>query len=126
MELARDLGFVAAGGAIGSALRYGVAVWLSPRGGDGFPWHTLAVNVTGAFLLGLLMSIAAGRAGWESWQLFAGVGLLGGFTTFSTFSVETLRLIENGMAGAAVANVAGSVALGLGAATLGIFIGRSI
>ena len=126
MEFVRELGFVAAGGAIGSALRYAVGVWSSQRIDHGFPWHTFAVNIVGAFLLGVLMSAAVERGGWGSWQLFAGVGLLGGFTTFSTFSVETLRLIENGLAGVAAANAIGSVVLGLAAAAVGVAVGRTL
>ena len=122
----RDAAYVAAGGAIGSALRYGVSVWLSQRVSHGFPWHTFAVNVGGAFALGLLMTLAVDRGGWGQWQLFAGVGLLGGFTTFSTFSYETLRLAQDGLTGAAAANALGSLAAGLVAVALGVLVGRSV
>ena len=111
---------------MGSGLRYAVGVWLSQRISLGFPWHTFAVNVSGAFLFGLLMTLGVEHGGWGHWQLFAGVGLLGGFTTFSTFSYETLRLVENGMSGAAAANAAGSLLAGLIAVALGVAVGRSI
>jgi CrcB protein len=122
----RDVAYVAAGGALGSGLRYAVGVWSSQRFSHDFPWHTFAVNVTGSFLLGALLSYSVDRSGWGHWQLFAGVGLLGGFTTFSTFSYETLRLMQGGMTGAAVANAAGSLTVGLIAAGLGVLIGRSL
>lgn len=126
MELLRDLGWVAGGGALGSALRYAVSVWLSQRLSSGFPWHTFAVNVSGAFLLGLLVTAVVDRSGWGSWQLFVGVGFLGGFTTFSTFSVETLRLLQDGLTAAAASNVLLSVIAGLAAAALGMLAGRNI
>jgi CrcB protein len=126
VELVRDLVWVAGGGAVGSALRYLVGVWLSQRVSHGFPWHTFAVNVVGAFALGLLMTAIVDRGGWGHWQLFGGVGLLGGFTTFSTLSYETLRLFEDGLVTAGLANAAGSVIVGLAAVALGVAVGRAL
>lgn len=108
---------VMAGGAIGAALRYGVGLSLAARGS--WPWSTLAVNVFGGFMMGLLAaSVLRGETG-EPFRLFVGVGLLGGFTTFSAFSLETLQMIEGGhwmMAGgyALVSVVASVAALALG------------
>ena len=114
--------WVALGGALGSVARYacsGVAVrWL----GVGFPYGTLFVNVTGSFTIGLLAALVAsdGRPllGADA-RAFLLVGVLGGFTTFSSFSLETLNLARSGAVGPALLNVAGSVVLCLFAAWLG-------
>lgn len=84
---------MAVGGALGAVARYAIGGWV--QGNAFFPYGTLAVNVAGSFILGLVM--AGTHAGFVSndARLFLGVGLLGAFTTFSTFSFETFRLIEN-------------------------------
>jgi CrcB protein len=114
--------WVALGGALGSVARYafsGIAVrWL----GAAFPYGTLFVNVTGSFTIGLLAALVAadGRPslGADA-RAFLLVGVLGGFTTFSSFSLETLNLARSGALGAAVLNVAGSVVLCLAGVLLG-------
>jgi CrcB protein len=114
--------WVALGGALGSVARYAcssaAARWL----GAGFPWGTLFVNVTGSFAIGLLAALAAadGRPllGADA-RAFLLVGVLGGFTTFSSFSLETLELARGGALGGAALNVALSVALCFGGAALG-------
>lgn len=116
---------VAAGGAIGAAGRYLVGGWLVERLGPDFPWHTMAVNVSGAFLLGLLMALALDRgAGGPSWRLFLGTGVLGGYTTFSTLSYETVALLEQGLWARGIGNMAGSAAAGIVAVVLGLALGR--
>jgi CrcB protein len=97
---------VAAGGALGSTLRYLVAtaavVWLGPT----FPWGTLAVNLAGSFLIGLVQTLALeGLALGEQPRLFLTTGLLGGFTTYSAFSYETVGLMERGAWGPAWLNL---------------------
>ena len=111
---------VAAGGALGAVMRYGVALGAARLAGTGFPWGTLTVNVLGSFLMGLAAVALAGRFG-----PFVMVGILGGFTTFSAFSLDALRLYEAGRMGAAAAYVGGSVALSLSALALGLWIARS-
>jgi len=114
--------WVALGGALGSVARYaisGVAVrWL----GAGFPYGTLFVNVAGSFTIGMLAALVAadGRPslGADA-RAFLLVGVLGGFTTFSSFSLETLNLARSGALGPALLNVAGSVVLCLAAVSLG-------
>lgn len=93
----RELFLVAAGGAIGAGLRYTVGVAFVSRTGPGFPWHTFGINILGAFLLGLLMaaSFASAPSG-AAWRLFLAPGLLGGFTTFSTLSYESVALTQQG------------------------------
>lgn len=123
----RELALVATGGAIGAALRYAIGGLVSTRTGAGFPWGTFVVNIAGAFLIGLLMALSSERAVISStWRVFLGVGVLGGFTTFSTLSFETVRLIEHGAGTAAFANMAGTGLVGLIAAFVGLALGRAL
>lgn len=118
---------VVAGGGIGSAARYLVAIWMAHRF-DGFPWATLTVNVTGSFVIGVLATLAdeTGSIGPHA-RLFLLVGVLGGFTTFSSFSLETLRLVDQAHQPIrALLNVLASVSLSLAAATAGIVAARAM
>jgi fluoride exporter len=118
---------VLAGGALGSSVRYLVAVWMADRFGQTFRWGTLTVNVLGSFLIGLLATLADEVASvGPAARVFLVVGVLGGFTTFSSLSLETLRLAEQNELVRAVANVLASVALGFAAALLGIAAGRAL
>jgi fluoride exporter len=103
---------VMAGGAIGAALRYGASLALPMRGG--WPWGTLAVNIIGGFAMGVLAAGLMKGSASEAMRLFVGVGILGGFTTFSAFSLESFRMIEGGAWGQAgvyaLASVIGSIA----------------
>ncbi len=116
---------VAAGGAVGSALRYVVAVaalaWLGP----GFPWGTLAVNLAGSFLIGLVQQLATEALvlGEES-RLFLTTGVMGGLTTYSAFSYETVRLFETGAAWQAWLNIVLTTAACLALCFLGLTTGR--
>lgn len=116
-----NLLFVALGGALGSAARYGVGVatarWLSA----GFPWGTLMVNTVGGLAMGLL--IARISPAQETLRLLLGVGFLGGFTTFSAFSLETVRLMQQ-RPELGLAYIAASLALSVGACWLGLMLGR--
>lgn len=107
---------VVAGAAVGAPLRYVVDLWTRARFGSGFPWGTLLVNVVGSFVLGLVLGSPS--AGDEVIAL-VGTGFCGALTTYSTFSYETLRLLEDGAHRRAVANVALSMTAGLAAAALG-------
>lgn len=121
---------VALGGALGAVLRYqtggAVARWLGPSAAAAFLWATLAVNVTGSFAMGLLAGWLARHDGAEGWRLLLGVGLLGGFTTFSAFSLELLGLIERGAPGLALAYALVSVAAGLAGLWLGVSAMRGL
>ena len=108
---------VMAGGAVGAAARYLTVAALAPRGG--WPLGTFAVNLVGGFLMGVLAALVLKGAASESARLLLGVGVLGGFTTFSAFSLEGFQMIERGQWGLAAlyacASVVGSIAaLGLG------------
>lgn len=115
---------VAAGGAAGTLARYLVGVaWARP---GVFPWWTLGINVTGSLALGLIVGVAAARGAASSTLIIAlAVGVAGGFTTFSTFSVETLAMVERGESLRAIAYVTASIVLGLLAAALGLYLTRS-
>lgn len=121
----REVLLVAAGGAIGAAARYVIGLMIAVRTGPGFPWHTLLINVSGAFLIGVLFTLPlGGLPGAAAWRLFLATGILGGFTTFSTLSFESVDLIARGQALSGLANMFGSGAAGLLAAWAGIAAGR--
>lgn len=118
---------VLAGGALGSAARYLVAASMADRLGPAFPWGTLTVNIAGSFLIGLIATLADefGSIGPQA-RVFLVVGVLGGFTTFSSFSLETLRLVEQNEIARAALNMLGSLTLSFAAATLGVAAGRAL
>ena len=114
---------VALGGAMGSAARYLVSRALQEHVGQGFPWPTFVVNVTGCLVLGFLSGLSSRGALGGSWaKLLLTTGFCGGFTTFSTFCSEGVGLLRAGQTLAMMAYAGGSVALGLGAAAFGMWI----
>lgn len=123
----RHLVLIAAGGASGAVLRYLVAGWIQ---GDraGFPLGTLAVNALGCLLFGFLVRFVdgAGLLGGEDARVFLLVGFLGGFTTFSTYGWESFALARDGLRGLALANVAASNVLCLGALWLGVRVAEAL
>lgn len=122
-----DLAQVVLGAGIGGGLRYVLGTWITQRWGDAFPWHTLAINVGGAFLLGVLLALNVERdIGSPSLRLLLGIGVLGGFTTFSTLSYESIALVERGLVMQGMANMFGSGVLGLIAAIAGLALGRAV
>jgi fluoride exporter len=115
--------WVACGSALGAPTRYLLDQLIQSRHERIFPWGTFAINVTGSFLLGLLVAIAADQT-FDGWLLAAvGTGFLGSYTTFSTFTWETMRLVEDGALLAATLNVTTSIATGAGAAAAGLALG---
>jgi CrcB protein len=122
----RDIMLVAAGGAVGSVMRYGVGKVMGPAADTAVPWHTFAVNVTGAFVIGLLLVVAA-RQGWPGWwRPLLAVGVLGGYTTFSTFSLEVVELAMRGNLLLASGYAAGSLVAGIAGCAAGIALGRTV
>jgi CrcB protein len=114
------------GGGIGAALRHGVNLGAARLVGTTFPWGTLTVNVVGSFAMGLLAAwFAFGGQASQHWRLFLTTGVLGGFTTFSTFSLDTVLLCERGEAGMAALYVAVSIAAALAGLICGLAIVRS-
>ncbi|HKK07915.1 MAG TPA: fluoride efflux transporter CrcB, partial [Gemmatimonadota bacterium] len=118
--------YIAAGGALGALARYGLAGWVHAWSGSGFPWGTFTVNLTGAFLLGLVARLLTGLAATPSVRAFAVIGFLGAFTTFSTFSYETAALLRDGEWLPGFAYAAGSVLLALVGTFLGLGLAETI
>jgi CrcB protein len=118
---------IAAGGALGALLRYGMSLGVHGLLGRGFPYGTLTVNVTGSLAMGVLYVLLLERSALgPEWRLALLVGLLGSFTTFSSFAIETLVLVEEGAPWRALANVLASVVTCLVACWAGLWIGRSL
>lgn len=118
---------VAAGGALGSASRYMVTVLVQRAFGIGFPWWTLSVNVIGSFVMGILVTTIALR--WSVGQVgqaFLMVGMLGGFTTFSAFSLDVATLVERNATVAAGGYVVGSVVLSIAGLFAGMALTRAL
>lgn len=118
-EIIKNLLIVGAGSFLGGAARYLVSLLMRPIG-KGFPWGTLAVNVLGCFLIGLLWGFFSrnGNDG-SNWALFLSVGLCGGFTTFSTFSKEALMMLQSGNTWSFVAYLTASLLAGIVLVALG-------
>jgi CrcB protein len=112
------------GGGLGAALRHGVNVLSGRLFGTAFPWHTLIENVTGSLVMGLLAAYFAFKADSSSqtWRLFLTTGILGGYTTFSAFSLDTVLLYERGETALAALYVLASVGLAIG----GLFAGLAL
>jgi CrcB protein len=116
---------VAVGGAIGSVARYLVAVGSGKMFGTNFPWGILIINITGSLLIGAFIGLFAAK--WDLPQaarIFLTVGICGGYTTFSTFSLDSYYLIERGQLGAALAYMIGSVVLSISALVGGLYLAR--
>ncbi len=113
------------GGALGAAARYGIGVWVFRLAGPGFPLGVLTVNILGSFLMGAVVGIAAER-GLPQWQPFLATGILGGFTTFSAFSLEAVTLWERGATSQAALYVALSVGMSIAALVAGLAITRAV
>lgn len=110
---------IALGAAVGANLRYGISIWAGGAFGPAFPYGTLIINVLGSFVIGLVMAVHVTRAPLsEPLRLLVVTGLLGGFTTFSSFSYESYTLILRGQWALALLYAAGSVVLGLAAVAL--------
>jgi CrcB protein len=113
-------------GFFGATARHGVEGFVSQRTGGAFPWGTFVVNISGSFLLGILFAVLVeGRVIMAPWLRTAvTVGFVGAYTTFSTLTLETVRLVEDGTLIRAGANAVGSLAVGLVAVYAGIVLGR--
>ena len=119
--------WVALGGAIGASARYGVNLLSGRLLGDGFPWHTLTVNVLGCFVMGVLVELMALRLNvGNELRAFLTTGILGGFTTFSAFSLDFAVLAERKAYGLAGAYAGASVILSLAAVFAGLYLVRAL
>ncbi|MGW1893259.1 fluoride efflux transporter CrcB [Streptomyces sp. NPDC002004] len=117
---------VMAGAVVGAPLRYLTDRAVQSRHDTVFPWGTFAVNVVGCLVLGLVTGAVTAGAASSQVQLLLGTGLCGALTTYSTFSYETLRLVEDGAGLFAAANAVGSAAAGLGAAFTGAVLAQAV
>ena len=117
---------VALGGAIGASARYLTSVAAIRLIGPGFPWGTLFVNVVGSFLMGVIVVLLAREGGTRAAGPFLMTGILGGFTTFSAFSLDAMTLYERGQVALAGAYVLGSVIVSLVAIALGVAMMRAV
>lgn len=121
-----NLLLVAAGGAIGASLRHLSGIAALRLFGTGFPWGTLFVNVFGSFLMGLFIAWMVKNTGVSNeMRLFVATGILGGFTTFSAFSLDVANMIERGEMSSAFIYIAASVVISLAAVFIGLWFGRS-
>jgi len=118
---------IGAGGFLGSIARFWVGSYIGNRLGMRFPFGTVAINISGSFLIGLIVTLIAQRAHWNAnWSFLIPIGFIGAYTTFSTFELETLRTFQEGETLLAFLNVILSVVLGFVAVWLGMITGRTI
>jgi CrcB protein len=117
---------VGGGGFIGANLRYWLGGWVQDRAGVHFPWQTLAINVSGSLLIGLFLGLMAGTNWSPNWRLFIAIGVLGGYTTYSSFAWESLSLLQEGQTGRATMYVVGTALGSVMAAWVGLVIARVI
>jgi CrcB protein len=118
---------VGIGGALGSILRFWVGGYVSNRLGVRFPYGTFIINCTGSFLIGFVVTLLAERTHWSpNWRYLIPIGFIGGYTTFSTFELETFRNFQDGEILIAGLNVALSVVIGFASVWLGVIAGRTI
>ena len=117
---------VALGGAIGAAVRYLAGVFIGMRLGPDFPWGTFIINVSGSFFIGMVLVLTEEGVLPAGARLFLAVGVLGGYTTFSTYSYETLQLLTSGEPETAALNTLGQVVAGLAAVYLGVIVARAL
>jgi CrcB protein len=117
---------IALAGAIGTLARFGLGGWIQERAGAGFPWGTLVINITGSIVLAFAFRFAEGTVVRPELRAAVGVGFCGAFTTFSTFSYETARLLEDGQWNRAALYIAASVLLALAGTFLGFQLAASV
>ena len=118
---------VATFGALGAVSRYAIDGLVSNAARGQFPWGTLVINVAGSFVLGIVVELTTSRLlPHPNWRVALGIGFLGAFTTFSTFTYETVRLAEDSAYALALLNVAAMTTFGLVAAVAGLLLGRAL
>jgi fluoride exporter len=118
---------VGLGGCLGSMLRFWLGSYIGSKMGARFPYGTLVINITGSFLIGLVFALFTARTHWSpNWRYLIPIGFIGGYTTFSSFEYETLRMIQDGQIGLGFLYVALSVVVGFVAVWGGVMAGRAI
>lgn len=122
--MGRTILFIGIGSFIGGVCRFLLSQFIHSKLGEPFPLGTLTVNIIGCFLIGIVFGLADKGSVTPEWKLFLATGLLGGFTTFSAFSNETIGLLRTGQAGFALIYVTASVGTGLLATYMGLFVNK--
>lgn len=118
---------ISVGAVLGANTRYWISDWAAQKFGSDFPYGTLLINLTGSFLLGLFVSLAAERLTIDpKWRYLVAVGFLGAYTTFSTFTFESYSLLWKGQWLSSLFNQLGSTVLGVIAAGLGVYLGKLV
>jgi CrcB protein len=118
---------VGIGGCLGSVLRFWLGSFVGGRFGARFPYGTFVINVTGSFLIGMILTVLTTKARWSpNWRYLIPIGFIGGYTTFSTFEYETFRLFQDGQPLAAALNITLSVVVGFVGVWAGVVAGRII
>jgi CrcB protein len=118
---------VGLGGFLGAIARFVVGSYVGNRLGTRFPYGTFVINVTGSFLIGLILTVLAQRTDVSpNWRYLIPIGFIGAYTTFSTFEYETLRTVQDGQLFTGFANIGLSVILGFGAVWAGVVVGRTL
>ncbi len=118
---------VGIGGFLGSVLRFWMGSFIGGRLGARFPYGTFVINVSGSFLVGMIVTVLATKAHWSpNWRYLIPIGFIGGYTTFSTFEFETLRLAQDGQMLMAILNVTLSVVVGFVGVWAGAVAGKAI
>jgi CrcB protein len=118
---------VGLGGFLGSVLRFWLGGYISERMGARFPYGTFVINVTGSFLIGLVVTLLSERGHWSpNLRYLIPIGFIGGYTTFSAFALETLQSLRDGELLSAFLNVILSVGVGFAAVWLGVVVGRTL
>jgi CrcB protein len=120
----KEIVLVGTGGFIGASLRYLTSTWLAPFNRFGFPVGTFSVNFIGCILLGVFVGLGLEKKSTLPLQEFVAIGVLGGFTTFSTFGLESFEMLQTGHFKMTAIYVLGSIVLGISGIGLGIFITR--
>jgi fluoride exporter len=118
---------VGIGGFLGSVLRFWLGSFIGGRLGARFPYGTFVINVTGSFLIGMVVPLLVTKAHWSpNWRYLITIGFIGGYTTFSAFEYETLQLFQDGQPVTAMLNITLSVVIGFVAVWIGVVAGRAI
>jgi CrcB protein len=122
-----DLLLVGSGGFAGANARYWIARWIAERYGTAFPYGTLLINITGSLIIGFAITYLNARSNLSpNYRLIFTTGFVGAYTTFSTYTYESLTLMQDGLWARAAVYLIGSVALGMAAVTIGMLAGRSV
>jgi fluoride exporter len=118
---------VGVGGCFGSVLRFWLGSYIGSRMGTRFPYGTMVINITGSFLIGLVLAVLTAKTLWSpNWRYLIPIGFIGGYTTFSSFEYEALRTIQDGQIGFGLLYVVLSVCFGFLAVWGGVMAGRAI